>query len=414
MPCRINRHAAACVLAASATLFPTASFFSRHVPSVLAQPAAAPAAPAQAADPAARAQAVLDKAIEFLRTQQRPDGSWQQEKQPVAYTAIVLRAVVRDAKYDASTPWVKKGYDVLVASQLENGGIYKDLLANYNTAIAISSLAAAEDPALKPRIDKAVAYLKGLQWNDTISGGPKGEAKIEVGNPWFGGFGYGSKGRPDGSNTQLALDALHDAGVKPDDPAMQAALKFVSRMQNLSETNDQPWAANDGGAVYTPANNGESFAGEYSDPEGGKRRLRSYGSMTYAMLKSYVYAGLSKQDPRVKAAWDWIRSNWTLDENPGMRVGNPEQAKHGMFYYYMTLARALDVYDQPVIVDPQGTKHDWRVELIEKLASMQREDGSFVGDKRWQEDSPVLATAYAALALQDAVKDLKEHPAQPK
>ena len=395
----------ACVLATTAAILPMSRFFTRHIPSVLA----APVAPS--ADPAAKAQATIDRAINYLKSQQQADGSWQKDKEPPAYTALVLRAVVRDEKYDANTDWVKKGYEKLLSYQLENGGIYKDLLANYNTAIAVSALAAADNPAFKPRIDKAVAYLKGLQWNDTIQGGPKGEGRIDVGNPWFGGFGYGSKGRPDGSNTQIALDAFHDAGVKADDKVMQDALKFVSRMQNLSETNDQPWAGNDGGSVYTPANNGESFAGEFKD-ESGQRRLRSYGSMTYAMLKSYIYAGLSKDDPRVKAAWEWVRANWTLDENPGMRAGNPEQAHHGQLYYYVTLARALDAYNQPVITDPQGNKHDWRVELIEKVASLQKEDGSFVGDKRWQEENPVLATSYMVLVLQDAVRDLKENPAK--
>lgn len=371
-----------------------------------------PAAPASVIAPsgqsAAKAQATIDKAIEYLKSQQQPDGSWQTPRQPLGITALVLRAIVAEEKYDASTPFLKKGYDKLLSHQMESGGIYKDLLANYNTAIAIMSLAAAENPEFKPRIDKAVAYLKSIQWNDRIEGGPKGEGKIDVGNPWYGGFGYGSHGRPDGSNTQLAVDALHEAGVKADDPAMQAALKFVTRMQNLSETNDQPWASNDGGAVYTPANKGESQAGETTDST-GQRRLRSYGSMTYGMLKSYIYAGLTKDDPRVKAAWDWITRNWTLDENPGMREWNPEQAKHGMHYYYMTLAKALNVYNQPVITDPQGRKHDWRVELIDKLASLQRADGSFVGEKRWMEDNPVLATSYAILALQDAIQDLKEN-----
>src|SRR5205823_9082494 len=133
-------------------------------------------------------------------------------------------------------------------------------------------------------------------------------------------------------------EALHDSGLKPDDPAMKAALKFITRMQNLSETNDQKWAGNDGGGIYTPANNGESKAGEYTGPD-GKRMLRSYGSMTYAMLKSYIYAGLTKDDPRVKAAWDWVTKNWTLDENPGMRLGTPTAAKQGYFYYFHTLDR---------------------------------------------------------------------------
>ena len=383
-------------------------------PAVFAQdtPAAVPTKSSAANDAVSqKAQAVVDKALAFLQSQQKPDGGWQSEQEPPAITAIVLKAFVQDGRYDASTPFVRKGYDKLLTYQLEDGGIYKDLLANYNTAIAVSSLAAAERPEYKSRIDKAVAYLKGLQWTEANPGGPKGEKVVDESNPWYGGWGYGRHARPDGSNMQLALDALHDAGLKPDDPAYQAALKFTTRMQNRSESNDQPWAGDDGGFAYTPANNGESMAGETTSPE-GDRRLRSYGSMTYAGLKSMIYAGLGKDDPRVKAAWDWIRSNWTLDENPGMRLGGPDLAQQGLYYYYHTFARALNAYDEPVVEDAKGGKHDWRVELIDKLASLQREDGSWVGDKRWMESNPVLVTAYAVLALQEAQEDLKQHPAR--
>ncbi len=56
-------------------------------------------------------------------------------------------------------------------------------------------------------MDRAVSYLRQLQWTDDEK------------DPNYGGFGYGSKGRADGSNLQIAIDALHDAGLKKDDPA---------------------------------------------------------------------------------------------------------------------------------------------------------------------------------------------------
>jgi squalene-hopene/tetraprenyl-beta-curcumene cyclase len=365
--------------------------------------------PAAETPAAEQAQALIDKGLVYLKSQQKSDGGWQSQADPPAMTAIVLKAFVQDAKYDADTDFVKRGYDKLLSYQLESGGIYKDLLANYNTAIAVSALAAAEEPAYRERINRAVAYLKGLQWTPRTGPGPKSEKVTDESNPWFGGWGYGRHARPDGSNLQLAIDALHDAGLKPGDPAYEAAMKFVTRMQNSSETNDQPWTGDDGGFVYTPANNGESMAGETTTSD-GQRRLRSYGSMTYAGLKSMIYAGLSKDDPRVKAAWSWITSNWTLDENPGMRLGGPDRAQHGLYYYYHTLARALNAYDEPVIVDSQGSKHDWRIELVNKLAELQREDGSWIGDKRWMEDNPALVTAYAVLALQEVLADLEQHP----
>ena len=34
--------------------------------------------------------------------------------------------------------------------------------------------------------------------------------------------------------------------------------------------------------------------------------------MTYTGLKTFLYAGVGKDDPRVKAAVDWIRRHYTL------------------------------------------------------------------------------------------------------
>jgi len=371
--------------------------------------------PVQAAEPAEKANAAIKKALEYLKARQDKDGGWRLGDRDVpALTALALRCFVQSPEYDLKTDFVARGYGKLVSDQLENGGIYKDLLASYNTAIAISALAAAKDPAYKERIERAVNYLKSLQWVGTIRA-EDGETQIEVNDPWFGGWGYGGRsrgrGRPDLSNAHLAMEALKDAGLKPDDPAFQNALKFVTRLQNNNETNDAAWAGTDGSFIYGPSDNGkgESFAGEYQGPD-GRRRLRGYGSMTYAGLKSYIYAGLTREDPRVKAAWEWVRANWTLDEHPGLSANDPKMARAGIFYYYHTLARALNVYDEPVIVDLKGVRHDWRLELIEKLVSLQRDDGSWVGENRWMEENPVLVTAYAVLALQEALADLKEHP----
>src|SRR4051812_41945325 len=409
--------AAAVGLTASAVVMSSAPR-SLHaaVPDAKPQAANAPTSPQ-----GQQAQALIDKGLAYLKSQQKPDGSWQSEKDPPAVTAIVLKAFVQDPTYDANIDFVKRGYDKLLTYQLEDGGIYKDLLANYNTAIALSALAAAENPAFKERIDRAVAYLRGLQWTDKSKFEHADAAKRpqikDQNDPFYGGWGYGGLGkgpaRPDLSNAQLTIEALKEAGLKEDDPAFQNALKFVTRLQNNTETNTADWAGDDGGFVYGPGNNrnGESMAGEYIAPD-GKRMLRSYGSMTYAGLKSMIYAGLTHDDPRVKAAWGWVTKNWSLDENPGMRLNNPEAARYGIYYYYHAMAKALNAYDEPVITDAKGVKHDWRVELIAKLASLQKPDGSWAGESRFKEDSPILVTSYAVLALQEAQQDLKEHPAK--
>lgn len=362
----------------------------------------------------AAAQRTADKGIAWLLKQQQDDGSWQTDKSvPPAVTAMVMRIVAQDARHGPASPVVKKALANLLATQKADGGIYKDMLGTYNTAICISCLASLNDPALKGVIDKAVAYLKANQWTDAVAL-PNGE-KIDEKHPNYGGWGYGgTRGRPDVSNTAVALEALKDAGLKPDDPAYQAALKFVSRMQNRSESNPAAWAGDDGGLVYSPGRegNGESSAGEFTTPD-GKRRLRSYGSMTYAGLKSMLYTGLTKSDPRVKAAMGWIEGNWTVDENPGMAQAGPRSSpRAGIFYYYNTLAKALAINGEATIVDRARVSHDWRLELIGKLAAVQKEDGSFIGEHQWMENSPIIATSLAMLALQDAMKDLAARPAR--
>ena len=42
--------------------------------------------------------------------------------------------------------------------------------------------------------------------------------------------------------------------------------------------------------------------------------------MTYAGLKSFLYAGIGRTIRRVKAALEWIRKHYTLEENPPQRM----------------------------------------------------------------------------------------------
>lgn len=387
-----------------------------------------PAKRSSSADAIAKADKLIESGLAYLKSKQNADGSWGSPSDPPGVTALALRSFAEAGRTPANDPDVARGYDKLLSYQLENGGIYKDLLANYNTAIALSALTAANEPKFKEPIDRAVAYLKGLQWTPDTKPeyqGKPGEKVPEQNagkqvvqddkHVFFGGWGYGHRshgeGRPDLSNSQMAIESLHDAGVSKDDPAMQRAITFLSRCQNSSETNDQPWAGNDGGFIYGPGVNGmgDSEAGEYVDAS-GKKLLRSYGSMTYAGLKSMILAGLSKDDPRVKAASDWIHANWTLDENPGMGASSADAARSGLYYYYHTLARALAANGEPTLSLKDGKTVDWRIALVDKLASLQQADGSWVGEKRWMESNPVLVTSYGVQALVEARNDLRTKP----
>jgi squalene-hopene/tetraprenyl-beta-curcumene cyclase len=358
-------------------------------------------------------QVSIDKGLAYLQTQQKPGGGWESESDPPAVTALILKAFLQEPGYDAKQPILKEGFDRLLSYQKPDGGIYRDTIANYNTAIAISTLAASKNGEYQPAIDKAVAFLRKLQWTDSIDQLPNRQP-VKNDDVRFGGFGYGGKARPDGSNLQFALDALHDAGVKPGDPAYQNAIQFASRLQNRSESNDQPWAGNDGGFIYTDVGGGSSPAGSFTDAD-GQKRFRSYGTMTYAGLKSMIYAGLKKDDPRVQSAWGWITKNWTFDQVPNLMMGQNKNynSETGIFYYCHTAARALSAYGEPIVIDSQGNKHDWRNELASRLIAKQNADGSWTGEKQWMESNPMIATPLALLALEEAQADLKTHPANP-
>ena len=333
----------------------------------------------------------------WLKAQQKPDGRWDDEVLP-ALTALALTAAVRDPNLDPKAPTpphVEKGFAWLLAQQKEDGGIYNRGLSVYNTATSLTALMAANKPAYEPAAVKARKHLVGAQWDI----GEKGKTD----NPNDGGIGYGSKNdHTDLSNTYLAIEALAlskrlvEDGKYGDQPDLdwEAAIKFISRCQNLEETNDQEFASDDpknkGGFVYTPD---ESKAGEDKTAD-GRTALRSYGSMSYAGLLSFIYAKVSADDPRVLAVKEWLAKNYTLEENPGMGT-------EGLYYYYQTMAKALTAANIDNLKLENGKEADWRDQLGRRLLTTQREDGSWVNSNgRWMESNPILVTAYTVLAME--------------
>ena len=294
-----------------------------------------------------------------------------------------MTALLRSRRVTPADPAITKGLAYLEGFIKPNGGA-EGPQANYVTAIALMAFHEANTAGrFDAQIKAGQAFLKGLQWDES-------EGKTPA-DPFYGGAGYGGSSRPDLSNTSFFLEALRDTGLPADDPALKKALVFVSRCQNLkSEFNDQPWAdkVNDGGFIYTAAAGGVSVAGKADN--GG---LRSYASMTYAGLKSMIYAGLKPDDPRVKAATDYIKAHYTLDENPGL-------GETGLYYYYQTFAKALSLLGEPTLVDDKGKAHDWRAELVAALAKRQLPDGGWVNHAdRFMEGDPNLVTSYGLLAL---------------
>ncbi len=337
----------------------------------------------------------LDRGLNWLRAQQNPDGSFGKDTQHPALSALPLVALQREpSQRFANADFLAKGYGYLRGFAQPDGGIYaKDAgLANYNTSVSLLALAGANEPKDLDLLLKARAYVVGQQ--------ASGMAKPET----DGGIGYGTtgaspkRGHPDLDNTVVALEALratkHLVADKPGtkDLDWNAAIEFVSRCQNLP-SNKQPWAsgdaANKGGFIYFP---GSSNAGEMT-LEGGGKALRSYGSMSYAGLLSFIYADVKKDDPRVVAAVEWLNKHYTLTENPGLE-------QQGYFYHLHLMAKGLTAAGITEL-EVGGKKSDWRRELAMRLMKLQQPDGSWANEvPRWKENNPVLVTTYCALTLE--------------
>jgi squalene-hopene/tetraprenyl-beta-curcumene cyclase len=360
------------------------------IPMTAALLAGLAAAPGGAADAERRGpdpndvRVAVDKALAFLKTTQTADGGFAPRLGGPGVSALVAAGLIRHGRGD--DPTVQKTLKYLERSVKPDGGIYDRRLANYTTCVALIAFKEANTQGQYDAVIAGAArFLKSLQFADGATD-PK--------DVRYGGVGYDGRSRPDLSNTQYFVDALLAAGLSKTDQSVQQALAFVSRCQNLpGENNDRLFALkatpeDKGGFVYTP------FEPDEKDPRrtpaGG---LRSEGVMTYSGLKSFLYAGVSPDDPRVKAAIAWIRKHYTLDENPG-------QGTAGLYYYYHVFGKSMEALGEDPFLDAQGRPHDWRADLFAALKKRQRPDGSWANDNSaFMETSPELATAYAILAL---------------
>ena len=345
--------------------------------------------------------------IEWLEQNQQENGCWSSPAYP-AVTALAVTAILNSPDILSSGKCPESashGLALIVSSAQSDGCIYQPMegvkgggMPAYNTAISIMALADAGNPDYDSLIERGRKCLVDQQY--------LGDGEFK------GGMGYdASTDRPyaDLSNTMIAIQALRrtqptDRTPNPaSDLDWEAATQFVSRCQHLRETNSSEWVSDStqerGGFVYHPS---RSNAGEVESGDSEEGYLRSYGSMTYAGLLSLLYARVSPDDQRVKAAVDWISRRWTVDENPGM-------GEQGLYYNYHTMAKALNVYGEEILNLPGGRKVKWREELVRKLVSLQRIDpktglGYWQNDSnRWWENDPNLVTSYTLIALEIAV-----------
>ncbi len=378
------------------------------------------ARPAFSDDPAlGPIDAAIAKGLDyFAANANRKDGSFglmmpdkegdEQYVPDVGITGLIVEAVVKSpfAGHEKQQPYLEHAVGYLLANVRKDGSIAEadQGYSNYKTSIVLMALHSLNEPEKYSGIIKgAQDYIRSQQFAEN--------RKVEEEEWKYGGIGYGSKiGRPDLSNTQWAIEALRETGISEKDPLFKKVTVYISRCQNKTDSNDYDRrqtdivSINDGGARYGPT---ESKI-EVDAPD-GKRMLLSYGSMTYAFLKSMIYAGVSRDDPRVQAAFQWILNNYSLDKNPGFSTKiNKNADKQGLYYYYHTMSKALLVMEKHTFRTPDGELHNWALELSQKIISLQDKDGSWVNEyaERWHEGNPSLVTAYGILVLNNCREEL--------
>lgn len=362
----------------------------------------------------ARARAGIEKGLDWLLAQQQTNGVWSSKDFPAltALPAWALSAVGREKDQKA----IQKAADFIKSCAQPDGGIYATVpgrrggaLGTYNTAISMTALHYCDNAGAVRIIQKAREYVAATQ--------------LLGDDEYRGGFGYEKNTeRPyaDLNNSSWAISAMRltqdveeqrPAGEKRVDIDWDAALGFVDRMQlKLGQKDVTPDDV--GGFLYKPETKREGMPGKppaggvgggkptVPTAAGGRPMLRSYGSITYSGILSMIYAQVGRDDPRVVSAIDYARRHWTLDENPGM-------GQQGVYYYFTIMARALSLLDINELPSAKEGEAPipWRDALVEKVLSLQNEDGSWAnGNNRFWEANPVLSTSYGVLTLEYALR----------
>lgn len=383
--------------------------------------------PMLAADPAPanyrdQAAAAIKRGGEKLLALQNEDGSWGRPAM-VGITALCVIAL-RDAPQPNDPRWqaaIAKGMANLLTSLnpvpaeektapaniAESFWVQPPRYANYTAAVLLIALAGDQRPELVPVLRRARAYLRSTQIDDPES-------------PNFGGFGYGpGGGRADLSNAAWTAEALHltewvdhepttrDPELpKRNDAVWKALGSFLDKCQKLPSPNAPPAPA--AAAAAQPGQPaGAPPAVAAADPdEGGfsylpaqspSAKLMTTGSMSYAGLKTMLYAKLSRDDARVKGALRYISRNYDL-------ANDPSKGQSGYYYYLLAMGKALAALGQDQLTLADGRRVDWRADYVGSLLKQQHEDGSWSNEQgRFMESLPELVTSYALIGIEAAL-----------
>lgn len=327
--------------------------------------------PASAAPPEpGEILASIEKATNWLLSEQKADGSWQSgirsAETQVGASSLALLALL-NAGVPPEAAAMQRALDWLRTQQPSD---------TYSVSLQTMALSAVGNPRDLVFLERNVRLLESLQ----ISRGPT-----------TGSWPYGSgRGSGDNSNSQFAVLALHEAeaaGVKvKEDVWTRAHLYWIA------------CANSDGSWGYT------IMLGNTGRPQGSSG---SSGSMTCAGISSLWITSEHVGSPAARGNGEvirccgggsspdalekglaWLGKNFSVTQNPGTRGAT------WLYYYLYGLERVGRFTARRFI----GT-HDWYLEGSTFFLSVQDPLSGSFRSGGGQIDDPLIATSFATLFL---------------
>lgn len=305
----------------------------------------------------------MRRGVDYLLSQQRRNGTWAGGHPGV--TAVCTIALLRSPQRD--TPPVRNA----VAKALPQIREFAEKAPNskrhdsshiYSICVSLIALQVIGAPKDQPTMLKLRAWLRQFLIQSMGSG--------QLRYP-------GGQIMPDISNLHWAMEALKLTDALG--PAAQVkkiwprAERFITRCQVQNYSPDA-----NGGFTYSP-----------NTPKNRKPLI--WGSLTYAGIRSLLFAGVKPTDRRIKQALAWTRRHNTVKENPGLFAG-------GYFYYLYLFSSAHLLLEQGSVPELEP---NWRLAIATRLLSIQKSKGQWANTSRlWLEGYPSLCTAYALLNLE--------------
>lgn len=369
-----------------------------------------------------RVDAALRSGSSFLSRAQKEDGSWRSAhyasfRDGYSLTPLAVKALWFGPPSPEAERSVAAGLDFLSGLVDEEGNVVPGEeglpYPVYSAALSAVALGFSAGGRHQRARQTLVTFLRRRQLNEENGWAPSDQS--------YGGWGYYlGDGRglavprkpPPGApvpemlssnltSTLAAASAIQMSGAAGDDPSLLAARVFVERSQNFAESKESADPRfDDGGFFFTPQNELQNKAGEAGLDRHGRRRYRSYGTMTADGLRALLRLGYPKEHPRVQAAAGWLRRRYSAKRCPGDYPRLREVQRGSVFFYWSwSSAHALRALEEPSLHSPRGDIA-WPRLLAEELLSRQRPDGSWANSSTdMREDDPLVATPLALGAL---------------